>query len=94
MDSLSHIEHRDVNNYPLPIAYWKNITSNAVRIYVVPVNVANMPDGEMKRELTAGNVDRLLLYLGACDKHGQLKLLEQFTGHSRRRLSRNGVGSI
>lgn len=94
LDHLRHMEHHDADSYPLPISYWGNITSNAVRVYVARVKVANMPDGELRRQLMDSNVDELLLYLGACDKHRQVELLQQFTGHDRRRLVGRGAGSI
>lgn len=80
--------------YPFPILYWSEAASDALRLYVTRVNVANMLDGRMKQQLMDGNVNELLLYLGACDKHRQVELLQQFTGHDRRRLVGRGAGSI
>ncbi|MDO4781494.1 MAG: hypothetical protein Q4A34_03855 [Candidatus Saccharibacteria bacterium] len=92
LSHLKHLKNRDSATYPLPISYWGNKTSNATRIYVSRANVAHMPEGKLKQELINGNIDELLLFLGACDKYGQKELLRQFTGLGDRQLS--GVGSI
>lgn len=79
LSSLKHLKHRnDTDKYPLPISYWGNITSNATRVYVSRLNVANMPESEMKQELSKKNVDELLLFMGACDKQHQEELLKRF----------------
>lgn len=79
LSSLKHLKHRnDTDKYPLPISYWGNITSNATRVYVSRLNVANMPESEMKQELSKKNVDELLLFIGACDKQHQEELLKRF----------------
>lgn len=79
LSSLKHLKHRNnTDKYPLPISYWGNITSNATRVYVSRLNVANMPESEMKQELSGKNVDELLLFMGACDKQHQEELLKRF----------------
>lgn len=81
LNHLKHLKrHGSDNEYNIPISYWGNITSNATRIYVTRLNVENMPDCDMKSELVDKNIDEIILFLGACDKRRQEKLLRIFIG--------------
>ena len=81
LNHLKHLSrHSSDSEYNIPISYWGNRTSNATRIYVSRLNVENMPDCDMKSELVDKNIDELILFLGACDKRRQEKLLRIFIG--------------
>lgn len=78
LSKLKHLDDRDTERYPLPISYWGPRSKNQARIYISLVDVTGMPDGEMKDELMTSGVDRVVLFIGACDKNHQSDLMEGF----------------
>ncbi|MDO4774117.1 MAG: hypothetical protein Q4A37_03275 [Candidatus Saccharibacteria bacterium] len=77
LSKLKHLDDRDSEKYPLPISYWGNIGRNPSRVYVSLLDVAKMLECEMKQELLAQQVDKLVLFIGACDKNHQPELMSK-----------------
>lgn len=87
------VDNRLKEVYPFTIYAWKPQSANAKRVYVSKMSVADMPDeSEAKISLQESNITEVILYLGACDKNRQDRLLPIFTGEDSTDAARHGAG--
>lgn len=87
------VDNRLKEVYPFTIYAWKPQSANAKRVYVSKISVADMPDeSKAKISLQESNITEVILYLGACDKNRQDRLLPIFTGEDSTDAARHGAG--
>lgn len=90
--SMASLSGQDRNIYKRRIWYWKGGESNSRRVYISHARVCDIQDEQLKDDLIAQKVDKVIFFLGACDKQHQIEMLKQFTGKNRTELSNAGAG--
>lgn len=92
---LSIVSGVDKDAYPGVIYYKKTHAHNALRVYSMVARVEEHVTNEaLRQELEASGIDRLVVFVGACDKAQQDEMLALFTGKSKKQLRNGGAGSI
>lgn len=82
---------RDTENYPLPIRYYSG--DDGLRVYFSVLKVSELKDKSLRERLTTAGIEKVVAYIGACNKSGQIRMLELLTGASREELRAGRAGT-
>lgn len=97
--TMRRLTKSDQSAYPYTIWYSKTVGRNTSRVYASYVEAEHLSQHpDLQQQLTELDVQRLLLFVGACDKQHQIDALihltgRHLTGRTRQRVKNAGAGS-